>query len=137
MVSSEYSWTATTEAVYVLSRWLMNKHRVRGILGYSGMDESVIVCSFNVRPRDLSFRHMSWLRRQLGPLGKLLEMMYNRSRTEKLENVIEGYIRSVCRRWWTDFSYEGVRDKLDGVGDKFDERLREEENGDGLRPLSL
>ena len=91
----------------------MNKHRVRGILGYSGMDESVIVCSFNVRPRDLS-----------------------RSRTEKLENVIEGYIRSVCRRWWTDFSYEGVRDKLDGVGDKFDERLREEENGDGLRPLS-
>ena len=79
---------------------------------------------------------MSWLRRQLGPLGKLLEMMYNRSRTEKLENVIEGYIRSVCRRWWTDFSYEGVRDKLDGVGDKFDERLREEENGDGLRPLS-
>ena len=111
-------------------------HRVRRILGYSGMDESVIVCSFNVRPRDLSFRHMSWLRRQLGPLGKLLEMMYNRSRTEKLENVIEGYIRSVCRRWWTDFSYEGVRDKLDGVGDKFDERLREEENGDGLRPLS-
>ena len=79
---------------------------------------------------------MSWLRRQLGPLGKLLEMMYDRSRTEKLENVIEGYIRSVCRRWWTDFSYEGVRDKLDGVGDKFDERLREEENGDGLRPLS-
>ena len=79
---------------------------------------------------------MSWLRRQLGPLGKLLEMMYSRSRTEKLENVIEGYIRSVCRRWWTDFSYEGVRDKLDGVGDKFDERLREEENGDGLRPLS-
>ena len=79
---------------------------------------------------------MSWLRRQLGPLGKLLEMMYNRSRTEKLEIVIEGYIRSVCRRWWTDFSYEGVGDKLDGVGDKFDERLREEENGDGLRPLS-
>ena len=79
---------------------------------------------------------MSWLRRQLGPLGKLLEMMYSRSRTEKLENVIEGYIRSVCRRWWTDFSYEGVGDKLDGVGDKFDERLREEENGDGLRPLS-
>ena len=79
---------------------------------------------------------MSWLRRQLGPLGKLLEMMYSRSRTEKLENVIEGYIRSVCRRWWTDFSYEGVRDKLDGVGDKFDERLREEGNGDGLRPLS-
>ena len=79
---------------------------------------------------------MSWLRRQLGPLGKLLEMMYSRSRTEKLEIVIEGYIRSVCRRWWTDFSYEGVRDKLDGVGDKFDERLREEENGDGLRPLS-
>ena len=112
-------------------------HRVRRILGYSGMDESVIVCSFNVRPRDLSFRHMSWLRRQLGPLGKLLEMMYSRSRTEKLEIVIEGYIRSVCRRWWTDFSYEGVRDKLDGVGDKFDERLREEENGDGLRPLSL
>ena len=34
------------------------------------------------------------------------------------------------------FSYEGVGDKLDGVGDKFDERLREEENGDGLRPLS-
>ena len=71
-----------------------------------------------------------------GEVLKLLEMMYNRSRTEKLENVIEGYIRSVCRRWWTDFSYEGVRDKLDGVGDKFNERLREEENGDGLRPLS-
>ena len=75
----------------------MNKHRVRGILDYSGMDESVIVCSFNVRPRDLSFRHMSWLRRQLGPLGKLLEMMYNRSRTERLEDVIEDYIK-----FWKD-----------------------------------
>ena len=71
-----------------------------------------------------------------GEVLKLLEMMYNRSRTEKLENVIEDYIRSVCRRWWTDFSYEGVKDKLDGVGDRFDVKLREEESGDGLRPLS-
>ena len=71
-----------------------------------------------------------------GEVLKLLEMMYNRSRTEKLENVIEDYIRSVCRQWWTDFSYEGVKDKLDGVGDRFDVKLREEESGDGLRPLS-
>ena len=72
-----------------------------------------------------------------GEVLKLLEMMYNRSRTERLEDVIEDYISSVCRRWWTDFSYAGVKDKLDGVGDRFDVKIREEESGDGLRPLSL